>query len=144
MRSRNSTGDPCGERRYRVTGPVDALNVGRDYRIATISANCPNRGAREERLVAAGPRSRIGASAVHHISVAAKLDWSALIDRRRRSRHPANLARSMANPHVEVIRGHAVFVSPMQSASAPPLGAKHIVIATGSKPRPLQFQAQST
>jgi glutathione reductase (NADPH) len=51
---------------------------------------------------------------------------------------PANLARSMAHRKVEVIAGRAAFAGP----DAIRLGdrvleAKHIVIATGSKPRPL-------
>ena len=51
---------------------------------------------------------------------------------------PANLARSMAKRNVEVIKGHAAFTGPKTICVGDrELEAGHIVIATGSKPRPL-------
>ena len=51
---------------------------------------------------------------------------------------PVNLARSMAKRNVEVIKGHAAFAGPnIIQVGERKLEAKHIVIATGSKPRPL-------
>jgi glutathione reductase (NADPH) len=51
---------------------------------------------------------------------------------------PANLARAMAHRKVEVIKGHAAFTGPDTiRVGNRELKAKHIVIATGSKPRPL-------
>jgi len=51
---------------------------------------------------------------------------------------PANLARSMAKRQVEVVKGHAAFAGPNTiHVGSRTLEAKHVVIATGSKPRPL-------
>jgi glutathione reductase (NADPH) len=51
---------------------------------------------------------------------------------------PANLARSMARRDVEIIKGSAAFAGPnLIRVGNRELEAKHIVIATGSKPRPL-------
>src|SRR5207237_6246148 len=69
-----------------------------------------------------------------------KLDWSALIDREKGliKDIPANFARTMARRDVEVIKGHASFVGPASVRVGDRLiEAKHIVIATGSKPRSL-------
>ena len=78
---------------------------------------------------------------MHHIAVGKpRLDWAALIDREKDliKDIPDNLARSMAHRNVEVIRGHGVFAGPtVIRIGDRHLEAKHIVIATGSKPRPL-------
>ena len=69
-----------------------------------------------------------------------RLDWAALIDREKEMIKdiPANLARSMAKRDVEIIKGHAVFAGPnLIRVGSRELEARHIVIATGSKPRPL-------
>src|SRR5205807_8844563 len=68
------------------------------------------------------------------------LDWAALIDREKDMIKdiPANLARSMTKRQVEVIKGHAAFAGPNTiRVGDRTLEARHIVIATGSKPRPL-------
>ena len=73
-------------------------------------------------------------------SASQELDWAALIDREKDliKDIPANLARSMTHRNVEVISGHAVFSGPNAiRIGERRLQAKHIVIATGSKPRPL-------
>src|SRR4029079_7930078 len=127
-----------------VTGPVRRAGMS----VAMIEQDllggtCPNRGCTPKKvLVAAGHAlHEIERASVHHIAVGKpRLDWAALIDREKAMIRdiPANLARSMAKREVEVIRGHAVFAAP----NAVRVGdrefeAKHIVIATGSKPRPL-------
>ena len=125
-----------------VTGPVRRTGMS----IAMIESHdlggtCPNRGCTPKKvLVAAGHALHtIERAAVHHISVGKpKLDWSALIDREKDliKDIPANLARSMAHRNVEVIKGHAVFAGPDTiRVGGRHLEAKHIVIATGSKPR---------
>src|SRR5262249_11359107 len=51
---------------------------------------------------------------------------------------PENLARAMARRNVEVIRGHGTFTGPDSvHVGNRMLHAGHIVIAAGSKPRPL-------
>ena len=127
-----------------VTGPVRragmsvAMIESRD-----LGGTCPNRGCTPKKiLVAAGHAlHEIERASVHHIAVGKpKLDWAALIDREKDMIKdiPANLARSMARRRVEVIKGHASFAAPNAIRVANrTLEAKHIVIATGSKPRPL-------
>jgi glutathione reductase (NADPH) len=95
-------------------------------------------------LVAAGHSPHeIERASVHHITVSKpKLDWSGLIDREKEliKDIPANLASSMARRNVEVIKGHAVFAGPDAiRVGDRHLQARHIVIATGSKPRPPPF-----
>ena len=127
-----------------VTGPVRRAGMS----VAMIESHdlggtCPNRGCTPKKvLVAAGHAlHEIERAAVHHIAVGKpKLDWAALIDREKDMIKdiPANLARSMAHRNVEVIKGHAVFAGPNAiRVGDRRLEAKHIVIATGSKPRPL-------
>ena len=51
---------------------------------------------------------------------------------------PDNLARAMARRNVEVIKGHGIFAGPdAVQIGDRTLHAGHIVIAAGSKPRPL-------
>jgi glutathione reductase (NADPH) len=127
-----------------VTGPVRRAGMS----VAMIESHdlggtCPNRGCTPKKvLVAAGHAlHEIERAAVHHICVGKpKLDWSALIDREKDliKDIPANLARSMARRDVEVIKGRAVFAGPNAiRVGDRHLEARHIVIATGSKPRPL-------
>jgi glutathione reductase (NADPH) len=111
-----------------------------------LGGTCPNRGCTPKKvLVAAGHAlHEIERASIHHISVGKpQLDWSALIDREKDliKDIPANLARSMAGREVEVIKGHAVFAAPNAiRVGERHLEATHIVIATGSKPRPLPIQ----
>ena len=127
-----------------ATGPVRRAGMS----VAMIESHdlggtCPNRGCTPKKvLVAAGHAlHEIERAAIHHISVGKpKLDWSALIDREKDliKDIPANLARSMARRDVEVIKGHAAFAGPNAiRVGDRRLQAKHIVIATGSKPRQL-------
>jgi len=127
-----------------VTGPVRRAGMS----VAMIEARdlggtCPNRGCTPKKiLVAAGHAlHEIERAAVHHISVGKpRLDWAGLIDREMAMIKdiPANLAQAMNKRGVEVIKGHATFVAPDTiRVGNRMLQAKHIVIATGSKPRPL-------
>src|SRR5215207_7900316 len=127
-----------------VTGPVRRAGMS----VAMIEADllggtCPNRGCTPKKvLVAAGHAlHEIERASIHHIAVGKpKLDWAALIDREKDMVKdiPANLARSMQRRQVEVIRGHAAFANPNTvRVGDRVLEAKHIVIATGSRPRPL-------
>ncbi|TPQ31768.1 NAD(P)/FAD-dependent oxidoreductase [Bradyrhizobium guangdongense] len=127
-----------------VTGPVRRAGLS----VAMIEARdlggtCPNRGCTPKKvLVAAGQALHdIERAAVHHIAVEMpRLDWAALIDRERDMIKdiPANLARAMARREVDVIKGYGTFVAPDTIRVGDRLlEARHIVIATGSKPRPL-------
>lgn len=127
-----------------VTGPVRRAGMS----VAMIEARdlggtCPNRGCTPKKiLVAAGHAlHEIERASVHHIAVGKpRLDWAALIDREKDMIKdvPENLARAMAHRKVEVIKGQAAFASRNTvRVGDRMLEAKHIVIATGSKPRPL-------
>ncbi|CAN7401193.1 NAD(P)/FAD-dependent oxidoreductase [Bradyrhizobium sp. LjRoot220] len=127
-----------------VTGPVRRAGMS----VAMIEQDmlggtCPNRGCTPKKvLVAAGHAlHEIERAAVHLISVGKpRLDWAALIDREKEMIKdiPAKLARSMAKRDVEIIKGSAVFAGRnLIRVGSRELEAKHIVIATGSKPRPL-------
>src|SRR5882762_7321182 len=127
-----------------VTGPVRLAGMS----VAMIESHdlggtCPNRGCTPKKVLVAARHAlhEIERASVHHISVGKpKLDWAALIDREKDliKDIPANLACAMAHREVEVIKGHAVFSGPNTvRVGDRHLEAKHIVIATGSKPRPL-------
>ena len=127
-----------------VTGPVRRAGMS----VAMIESHdlggtCPNRGCTPKKvLVAAGHAlHEIERASVHRISVGKpRLDWAALIDREKDliKDIPANLARSMAHRNVEVIKGQGIFRGPNAiRIGGRDLQAEHIVIATGSKPRPL-------
>src|SRR5712672_1329728 len=127
-----------------VTGP--ARRAGMSVAMVEhdlLGGTCPNRGCTPKKvLVAAGHAlHEIERAAVHHIAVGKpRLDWAALIDREKDMIKdiPANLGRSMVKRNVEVIRGSGVFGGPDRiRVGSRELEAKHIVIATGSKPRPL-------
>ena len=94
-------------------------------------------------LVAAGHAlHEIERAGVHHIAVGKpKLDWAALIDREKEMIKdiPGNLARAMDRARgrgdpgpCRVRRRRTPSVSAIACSKA-----RHIVIATGSKPRPL-------
>ena len=134
-----------------VTGPVRRAGLS----VAMIQARdlggtCPNRGSTPKKvLVAAGQALHdIERAAVHHIVVGRpRLDWAALIDREKEMNKdiPANLVRAMARREVQVIKGRAAFVaSNAVRVGDRLLEAGHIVIATGSKPRPLPIPGPST
>jgi glutathione reductase (NADPH) len=134
-----------------VTGPARRAGLS----VAMIEARdlggtCPNRGCTPKKvLVAAGHAlHEIERAATHHISVGKpKLDWAKLIDREKNMIReiPANLARSMAHRQVEVIKGHAVFAgTDAIRVGDRGLLARHIVVATGSKSRPVCLKRSSS
>jgi glutathione reductase (NADPH) len=108
-----------------------------------LGGTCPNRGCIPKKvLVAAGHAlHEINRANAHGIGIGRPLlDWAALIDREKEmiSRIPEALARGMADRGVEILRGQAVFVAPdAVKVGNTTVRAKHIVIATGSKPRKL-------
>src|SRR5262249_35790064 len=127
-----------------VTGPVRraglsvAMIESRD-----LGGTCPNRGCTPKKvLVAAGQALHdIERAAQHQIAVGKpKLDWAALIAREKDMIKdiPENLARAMVRRNVEVIKGNGTFAGPgAVQVGDRMLHAGHIVIAAGSKPRPL-------
>jgi glutathione reductase (NADPH) len=122
----------------RAAGMSVALVEERD-----LGGTCPNRGCTPKKvLVAAGHAlHEIEQAHIHCIEVGKPhLDWAALIDREKDliSGIPDSLAETMEERGVEVLRGHVKFIGPNQAqVGNRAIGAKHIVIATGSKPRPL-------
>ena len=127
-----------------VTVPTRAAGLS----VAMVEARdlggiCPNRGCTPKKvLVAAGHAlHEIERAGTHCISVGKpRLDWAALIDREKRmiSHIPASLGRLMADRGIEVIRGEAAFAGPnLVRVGERMIEAKHIIVATGSKPRTL-------
>ena len=127
-----------------VTGPVRAavLSVAM-VESRDLGGTCPNRGCTPKKvLVAAGQVLHdIERAAQHRIAVGKpKLDWAALIAREKDMIKdiPETLARAMARRSVEVIKGHGTFAGPDSvRVGDRMLHAGHIVLAAGSKPRPL-------
>lgn len=111
-----------------------------------LGGTCPNRGCTPKKvLVAAGHAlHEIAQAHVHHIAVGTpRLDWGALIDREKEmiAHIPASLAETLTGRGVELIRAPARFAGPNEIAAGDRrIAAKHIVIATGSRPRPLPIQ----
>jgi glutathione reductase (NADPH) len=124
----------------RAAGLSIAMVEARD-----LGGTCPNRGCTPKKvLVAAGHAlHEIERARIHGISVGEpQLDWAALIDREKQiiSHIPGSLGRLMADRGVDVIRGEAVFAGPNTvRVGDRMIEARHIVIATGSKPRALAF-----
>src|SRR5215475_13588153 len=127
-----------------VTGPARRAGLS----VAMIEARdlggtCPNRGCTPKKvLVAAGQALYDIERAAQYGIVVGKpqLDWAALIAREKDMIKdiPENLARAMARRKVEVIKGHGAFAAPdTVRVGDRTLHASHIVIAAGSKPRPL-------
>ena len=130
-----------------VTGPVRCAGMS----VAMIEADllggtCPNRGCTPKKvLVAAGHAlHEINQAHVHGIGVAnPKLDWAALIDREKEmiAGIPDSLAETLEERGVDLFRDSAQFVCRNEvKVGNRIIEAKHIVIATGSRPRPLPIQ----
>jgi glutathione reductase (NADPH) len=104
-----------------------------------------NRGCMPKKVLVAAAHAldEIARASAHHIAVAKPtLDWAALIDREKAiiSGIPGSLADLMNRRGVEVIRERGRFAGPNAIAVGDEtLEAKHIVVATGSKPRRLPF-----
>src|SRR5579864_1331515 len=110
-----------------------------------LGGTCPNRGCMPKKVLVAAAQALDQIARAHHhgISIAApSLDWSKLIAREKAmiAGIPDSLAQTMARRGVEVIAGQGKLVGPNTVAAGDrSLEATHIVIATGSKPRPLPF-----
>src|SRR5215207_2112156 len=108
-----------------------------------LGGTCPNRGCTPKKVLVAAAHAlhEIEQAKLHCIAVGEpRLDWAALIDREKKmiSQIPDSLARTLAERGVEVVRGHARFIGPNAvRVGDQAIEAKHIVIATGSKPRRL-------
>lgn len=126
---------------------VSAVAAEAGKRIAFIEerdfgGTCPNRGCTPKKVLVAAAHSlhEIEIAKVHGIEVGKPtLDWAKLIDREKAMivSIPERL-EELARKRGDVYRGHARFVGPNTVAVGDAvLEAEHIVIATGSKPRPL-------
>jgi glutathione reductase (NADPH) len=110
-----------------------------------LGGTCPNRGCMPKKVLVAAAHAldEIERAAAHHITVGKpSLDWAALIDREKAmiAGIPGSLADLMNRRGVEVIRERGRFAGPNAIAvGGETLEAKHIVVATGSKPRRLPF-----
>jgi glutathione reductase (NADPH) len=110
-----------------------------------LGGTCPNRGCMPKKVLVAAAHAldEIERAPAHHITVGKpSLDWAALIDREKAiiGGIPASLGELMKRRGVEVIRDCGHFAGPNAVAvGGKTLEAKHIVIATGSKPRRLSF-----
>ena len=108
-----------------------------------LGGTCPNRGCTPKKiLVAAGHvLDEIERASAHHVSVGKpRLEWAALIDREKKmiAHLPDSFAKLMAERGLEVLHGRATFAGPNTvRVGERTIEGKHIVIATGSKPRQL-------
>ena len=105
---------------------------------------CPNRGCTPKKVLVAAAHAlhEIEIAKVHGIKVGKpKLDWAKLIDREKAmvASIPTRLG-DLAAKRGDVVRGHGRFVGRNTVAVGDTvLEAEHIVVATGSKPRPLSI-----
>jgi len=112
-----------------------------------VGGTCPLRGCVPKKVLVAAAQvlHQIDLAPQHHITVGKPaLDWAALIARERTFVEgvPEAFAKSLEDRGIDLIRGRARFVGPDRIAvenggETTELKAEHIVIATGSKPRPL-------
>jgi glutathione reductase (NADPH) len=108
-----------------------------------VGGTCPLRGCVPKKVLVAAAQvlHQIERAPIHHIAVAAPvLDWAKLIERERSfvDGVPEAFATSLENRGIELFRGRARFGAPDRiEVDGETLEAAKIVIATGSKPRPL-------
>jgi glutathione reductase (NADPH) len=111
-----------------------------------MGGTCPNRGCTPKKILVAAEHvlDEIERAPAHHIAVGKpRLDWAALIDREKKMIGPLpdSFAKLMAERGVDVLHGRAAFVgSNAVRVDTRTIEAKHIVIATGSKPRKLPIE----
>jgi glutathione reductase (NADPH) len=111
-----------------------------------LGGTCPNRGCTPKKVLVAAAHAlhEIERAGQHCITVGEpRLDWAALIDREKAMIKdlPARMESALKNRGVTLIRGNAKFAGPRTIAvDGRTLEAKHIVIATGSKPRTLPIE----
>ncbi|HEX7007259.1 MAG TPA: NAD(P)/FAD-dependent oxidoreductase [Alphaproteobacteria bacterium] len=122
----------------REAGMSVALVESRD-----LGGTCSNRGCTPKKVLVAAAHAlhEIELAKAHHITVGRPtLDWAALIDREKAmiADVPKTIAGLMEKRGVDVVRGAARFIAPDAVAvDGETIEARHIVIATGSKPRAL-------
>jgi glutathione reductase (NADPH) len=108
-----------------------------------LGGTCPNRGCTPKKVLVAAAHAlhEIEQAGMHCITVGhPQLDWTRLIEREKKmiAPIPSKLERSMIERGVDLIREQAAFAGPNAvRVGARTIEAKHIVIATGSRPRPL-------
>jgi glutathione reductase (NADPH) len=129
-----------------VTGPTRAAGMS----VALIEnrdlgGTCPNRGCTPKKVLVAASHAlhEIERATSHCISAQKPvLDWPGLIAREKRMIEgiPERLEHTLLRRGVEVIRGEAKFVAPDAiTVGDRLLEAEHVVIATGSRARPLEI-----
>ncbi|MDD9966240.1 MAG: NAD(P)/FAD-dependent oxidoreductase, partial [Myxococcales bacterium] len=102
----------------------------------------PNRGCTPKKVLVAAAHAldEIERASVHGIEVATpRVQWSRLIERARNMvAFVPDAMESVARKRGDVFRGHATFIDAHTvNVDGRVLRAAHIVIATGSRPRPL-------
>lgn len=133
-----------GNAGFGVTGPTRTAGLS----VAMIEPDklggvCPNRGCTPKKVLVAAAHALDEIARAKHHCIAVdepKVDWAALIDREQAMIKdiPARLEKMLETRGVTRIRGRAKFAGPRTIAVGDhTIEAKHIVIATGSKPRPL-------
>ncbi len=111
----------------------------------TFGGTCSNRGCTPKKVLVAAAHvlHEVAHAGAHHIKVGrARLDWAAMIDRKAEIIRPLpqRLADSVRDHGAEIIRVGGRFVAENAVAAGDDtLEAKHIVVATGSKPTQLPF-----
>jgi glutathione reductase (NADPH) len=110
-----------------------------------VGGTCPLRGCVPKKVLVAAAQAlhQIALAPAHHIAVGeVKLDWAGLIARERGFVEgvPEAFAKSLEGRGIELVRGRARFLGPDRvEVGDRVLEADKIVIATGSKPRPLDI-----
>jgi len=121
----------------QAAGKSVAFIESRDF-----GGTCPNRGCTPKKVLVAAAHAldEIERAQVHGISVgSAKLDWGKLIDREKDmiAKIPEQM-QGLAEKRGTVFKGEAKFVGPNAvEVKGEVIEGDNIVIATGSKPRPL-------
>ncbi len=111
---------------------------------ADFGGTCPNRGCTPKKVLVAAAHAlhEIELAAEHGIDVGKpKLDWAKLIDRKDDMiGFIPGAMTGVAEKRGKVFRGHARFVGPNTvEVDGTTIEGESIVIATGSKPRPLDL-----
>jgi len=106
---------------------------------------CPNRGCTPKKFLVAAAHAlhEIEIAGIHGIAVGKpRLNWAKLIEREKAmvASLPETLGKVAAG-RGDIYRGHGRFVGPQTVAvNDETIEGEHIVIATGSKPRPLPIE----
>ncbi len=110
-----------------------------------VGGTCPLRGCVPKKVLVAATAvlDQIARAPTHHIQVGeARLDWPALVRRERGFTEgvPEEFEALLAKRGIPLFRGAARFLAPDRvRVDEAVLGARHIVIATGSVPRALDL-----